>query len=129
MRPLWRNTLWLGLAAACFAGGTAFGFYRAAASLSDFAYMQMHSDALEQIRRALPYVAEDPKGPLADYAEINLRSAITRLGVASVDRHWHCNTRERAQLSRAGAWLAKRDEGVYRPREPMFELGLASCKR
>jgi hypothetical protein len=127
MRPLWRNALWLAFAAACGVGGAYYGVGRSAEMLGGFSTALQRSDAFAEIRRALPIVASGPQGPLADYADANLRSAILRLGELSYVDHG-CSTRERAQLARASAWLSKRATSGIPAADPLFRKGVDYCQ-
>jgi hypothetical protein len=129
MRPRWRNTLWLLFAATCGATGFYLGIGKGVQVIASLSNSLQRSDAFADIRLALPIVTQEPQGVAADYAEANLRNAIFRLGSLTYVEHLDCSTRDRAQLARAVAWLAKRPRHAEDVRDQVFMRGVAACRR
>ena len=123
MRPLWRNTLWLGFAAACGAGGFWYGLGWGSEMTWNLAFQNRVSDDFYSAQRALVALA-DPE--LADpaYAERNLRLAIEDIG--QFHEAWmSCYPRDRQTIAAAKRYT--KDHPKFEASSDNFRKGLAAC--
>ena len=134
MRPLLRNALWLGFAAACGAAGLWFGFDYGNSMQAEISASlwgrSMASGALGRVSMAIEVLSLDAQGPNVSYADANLREALFDLGAAAgaAKAGYGCTTSDREHLVYAGAWLAGHPGKPDAIRDRVIADGLAFCR-
>jgi hypothetical protein len=127
MRPLWRNTLWLGFAAACALAGAWFGFDygggKVAEATWNISFANRVSDDFADARMALVALADRSNGNPA-YAQGNLRMALADIGRHHQD--WMSCLANDVQTLAAAKRYVDLHPALLKP-EPAARKALALC--
>jgi hypothetical protein len=105
MRPLWRNTLWLLLAATCGALGYWQGIGKGAEIIGSISASNDAADAFSDISRALEVLDKSPEDT---YARNNLQAALFNLGMndRALAGWWSCRESYPGLLKRAANYAS-----------------------
>ena len=127
MRPLWRDTLWLLLAAACGALGYWQGIGKGAEIIGSMAASNDASDAFSDISRALEVL---DKTPADTYARNNLQEALFTLGTndRALAGWWTCRDNYPGLLKRAAVFTSGRPSGSFPGFDAFVARGLRICE-